>query len=223
MDEEQDLTGDSSISPSQEEEVLPEELSLVDPEEQPYDQYDKFRKNKTVIIVILLSVALILTSLASIVPRLVPKTCSGMTEAKGYSEVSAAGWTIDCVDEIAGGSQASPGHYIAGLTSEFDRKIQIQKSRTSVLMATTHEIGHALDHIYSSSEAEDYYDKQMKISYWRSLNPDNYWFQGDESFAESYAYCSVTGTTEHVSSEYRLAPCSLVDETLAKMRASNKP
>jgi len=148
--------------------------------------------------------------------------CDGIGQAQGRAEVTAAGWTIECTSTIADAGNAPQGSDILGLTDPARRVIALKATPWAETHTATHEIGHALAAMYPSDSARLWFTAQVGAFAWEPGSAMDYAQSGAESFAESYAVCSLGERTES-SGQYRIATCDDLWHALDLMRSDASP
>jgi len=148
--------------------------------------------------------------------------CDGIGQAQGFAEVIAAGWTVECTSTIADAGDAPQGSDILGLTDPARRVITLKETPWAETHTATHEIGHALAAMYPSDSARLWFTARVGASAWEPRSAMDYAQSGAESFAESYAVCSLGERTES-SGQYRIATCDDLWHALDLMRSDASP
>ena len=162
--------------------------------------------------------------------------CSDLALVPGYFEVVQAGYTYECVPEIpdTDGFFANSDYEIAGLTDPVSKTISIVETDGVETSTQAHETGHALADIYQDSVAQAYYLSHTGLDHWDGTSLDDYFDSGAESFAETYAVCSLGGTAQHIPFtsntllmpsgdlvEYKIGSCETLNTTLEMMKDPN--
>jgi len=147
-----------------------------------------------------------------------------------------AGYRYSCVPEIPDteGLFANTQYEIAGQTDTVKRTIAIVETDGVETFTQAHETGHALADIYQDSEAQAYYLSHTGLDHWYETSFDDYFNSGAESFAETYAFCTLgvrairipfTATTLLLPYgdvvEYRIGSCETLSRTLDMMKHPN--
>ena len=148
--------------------------------------------------------------------------CEEVSLSSGYSEVVAHGYKYKCVSSINTLGDAPDGTDIVGLTEPKNKVILILATLGSERAVASHENAHALAEIYADDNARAWYDKKTGASSWYPKTSKDYWRSGVESFAETYALCTL-GLRNGATSDYLLGDCGDVFEALGMMRAATKP
>jgi len=162
--------------------------------------------------------------------------CSDLALVPGYFEVVQAGYTYECVPEIPDTDDffADSDYEIAGLTDPVSKTISIVETDGVETSTQAHETGHALADIYQDSVAQAYYLSHTGLDHWDETSLDDYFNSGAESFAETYAVCTLgvrairipfTATTLLLPYgdvvEYRIGSCETLSRTLDMMKHPN--
>lgn len=148
--------------------------------------------------------------------------CDGIGQAQGFAEVTAAGWTVECTSTIADAGNAPQGSDILGQADPVRRVITLKETPWAETHTATHEIGHALAAMHPSDSARLWFTERVGASAWEPSSAMDYAQSGAESFAESYAVCSLGERTES-SGQYRIASCDDLWHALDLMRADASP
>ena len=148
--------------------------------------------------------------------------CDGIGQAQGFAEVIAAGWTVECASIITDAGDAPQGSDILGLTDPARRVITLKETPWAETHTATHELGHALAAMYPSDSARLWFTSRVGASAWEPRSAMDYAQSGAESFAESYAVCSLGERTES-SGQYRIASCDDLWHALDLMRSDTSP
>ena len=159
--------------------------------------------------------------------------CSDPALVPGYVEVVQAGYRYSCVPEIPDTEDmlANTGYEIAGLTDSINKTISIVETDGVETFTQAHETGHALADIYQDSVAQAYYLSHTGLDHWYQSSFDDYFDSGSESFAETYAVCSLgvraigipfTANTLLMPYrdvvEYKVGTCETLNKTLDMMK-----
>jgi len=162
--------------------------------------------------------------------------CSDPALVPGYAEVLQARYVFECVTEIPDTDDmlANTDYEIAGLTDTINKTISIVDTDGVETFTQAHEAGHALADIYQDSGAQGYYLSHTGLDHWYESSFDDYFDSGSESFAETYAVCTLgvrairipfTATTLLLPYgdvvEYRIGSCETLSRTLDMMKHPN--
>ena len=102
------------------------------------------------------------------------------------------------------------------------RVITLKETPWAETHTATHEIGHALAALHPSDSARLWFTERVGASAWEPGSAMDYAQSGAESFAESYAVCSLGERTES-SGQYRIASCDDLWHALDLMRSDASP
>ena len=159
--------------------------------------------------------------------------CSDLALVPGYFEVVQAGYRYSCVPEIPDteGLFANTQYEIAGQTDTVKRTIAIVETDGVETFTQAHETGHALADIYQDSAAQAYYLSHTGLDHWYETSFDDYFNSGAESFAETYAVCSLGAKALPIPFtsntlllpygdvvEYKIGSCETLNKTLDMMK-----
>jgi hypothetical protein len=162
--------------------------------------------------------------------------CSDLALVPGYFEVVQAGYRYSCVATIpdSEGMFANTKYEIAGQTDTVKKTIAIVETDGVETFTQAHETGHALADIYQDTSAEAYYLSHTGLDHWSETSFDDYFNSGAESFAETYAVCTLgvqarqipfTTTTLLLPYgdivEYKIGSCETLNMTLEMMKHPN--
>ena len=159
--------------------------------------------------------------------------CTEPSRAPGYSDAIAGGYRYECVTEIPNVDMGFDSTYeVQGVTDPLNKTITILDTPDTETFIQAHETAHALADIYQDLTAQAYYLAHTGLDHWESTSADDYFDSGSESFAETYAICSLGVRAIHVPltsftvllgshwdvAEYRLGSCDVVNTTLQMMK-----
>ena len=159
--------------------------------------------------------------------------CSDPVLVPGYDEVVRAGYSYECVPDIPDSEDmlANSDYEIAGLTDSISKTISIVDTDGVETFTQALETGHALAGIYQDSVAQGFYLAHAGLDHWYESSFDDYFDSGSESFAETYAVCSLgvrairipfTANTLLLPYgdvvEYKIGSCETLNKTLDMMK-----
>ena len=162
--------------------------------------------------------------------------CTKPSLVPGYNDAIAGGYRYECVTQIPNADLGFDGNYeVLGVTDPLNKTISILDTPDTETFIQAHETAHALADIYEDRTAQAYYLAHTGLDHWESTSADDYFDSGSESFAETYAVCSLgvraipvpfTSLTVLVGShwdvaEYRLGSCDVLNTTLQMMKHPN--
>ena len=159
--------------------------------------------------------------------------CSDPSLAPGYAEAIDGGYRYECVTKIPTDVGFSIGGYeVQGVTDPLTKTITILDTPDTETFIQAHETAHALADIYEDRTAQADYLAHTVLDHWETTSADDYFTSGSESFAESFAVCSLGVHALHLSLtsytvligphwdvvEYRIASCDVVNKSLDMMK-----